>query len=156
ENRLQRRPLATDRVQMRFLHIGKRFPISTEFSSNKRDRIFIPLEGNASSSPFFKNRKRQSVSLHLNIQSESVAEIPVGQDLLGGSDTNHAAIEKDDAAAIKGALERLTSAQHKMAETLYQQSAPGAGPSAGPGPEAGAGAPKGDVIDAEVVDEGKK
>ena len=68
------------------------------------------------------------------------------------------AIEKDDAAAIKGALERLTSAQHKMAETLYQQSAPGAGPSAGPGPgtEAGAGAPKGDVIDAEVVDEGKK
>jgi len=68
------------------------------------------------------------------------------------------AIEKDDAAAIKRALEHLTSAQHKMAETLYQQSARGAGPSAGPGPgtEAGAGAPKGDVIDAEVVDEGKK
>jgi molecular chaperone DnaK len=73
------------------------------------------------------------------------------------------AIEGQDAAAIQRALDTLTSAQHKAAETLYkQQSAgggPGAGASAGAGPqEATSGAEKktGDVIDAEVVDEGKQ
>jgi molecular chaperone DnaK len=70
------------------------------------------------------------------------------------------AIEKNDPVAIKGALERLTAAQHKLAESLYQQagSAGGPGPDAGPDPNAtaGGGAPKDDVIDAEVVDEGQK
>jgi len=61
----------------------------------------------------------------------------------------------------------LTSAQHKAAESLYKQQAnpsPGSGQasggdSAGSGPAAGAGASggqQGDVIDAEVVDEGKQ
>jgi molecular chaperone DnaK len=67
------------------------------------------------------------------------------------------ALEKNDAAAIKTALEQLTQVQHKMAEELYKQAAPGAAPGAG----ADAGAPPnpdrpGDVIDAEVVDDGKK
>ena len=70
------------------------------------------------------------------------------------------AIEKNDPAPIKSALERLTAAQHKLAESLYQQSGQAGGPGAAPGGEpAGApgdGAPKDDVIDAEVVDEGKK
>jgi molecular chaperone DnaK len=70
------------------------------------------------------------------------------------------ALEKNDPAAIKGALERLTAAQHKLAESLYQQTGHAGAPGAGPGPDAGAapggGAPKDDVIDAEVVDEGKK
>jgi molecular chaperone DnaK len=72
-----------------------------------------------------------------------------------------------DAAAIQRALDQLTQAQHKAAESLYKQQAAGGagGPGAG-GPEPGAGggasssggsgsAPTGDVIDAEVVDEGK-
>jgi len=72
-----------------------------------------------------------------------------------------------DAAAIQRALDQLTQAQHKAAETLYKQQASGPGAGAG-GPsgsgQAGAGtgsaagggsAPGGDVIDAEVVDEGK-
>jgi molecular chaperone DnaK len=70
-----------------------------------------------------------------------------------------------DAAAIQRALDQLTQAQHKAAETLYKQQAsgPGAGGPSGSG-QAGAGtgsaagggsAPGGDVIDAEVVDEGK-
>jgi len=70
-----------------------------------------------------------------------------------------------DAAAIQRALDQLTQAQHKAAESLYKQQAAGGagGPGAG-GPDAGSGAasgggsgsaPKGDVIDAEVVDEGK-
>ena len=69
-----------------------------------------------------------------------------------------------DAAAIQKALDQLTAAQHKAAESLYKQQAPGpqsappggdgagqAGPAAGATSEA-----KGDVIDAEVVDEGKQ
>jgi molecular chaperone DnaK len=72
-----------------------------------------------------------------------------------------------DPAAIQRALDQLTQAQHKAAEALYKQQ--GAGGAGGPGPggpeagatggasagNGGASQPKGDVIDAEVVDEGK-
>jgi molecular chaperone DnaK len=71
-----------------------------------------------------------------------------------------------DAAAIQRALDQLTQAQHKAAEALYKSQAAGAAgaagggaPGSGAGPEPGAGTssePKGDVIDAEVVDEGKQ
>jgi molecular chaperone DnaK len=64
------------------------------------------------------------------------------------------ALEKNDTDAIKSAMDRLTAAQHKLAEQLYRQSAPGQG--AEPGAGAGPSAPKEDVIDAEVVDEGGK
>jgi molecular chaperone DnaK len=72
------------------------------------------------------------------------------------------ATEKNEPAAIKSALERLTAAQHKLAESLYAQAGAagaagqpgsGAGPDGGAAPGSGA---KDDVIDAEVVDEGKK
>src|SRR5207249_3679073 len=70
-----------------------------------------------------------------------------------------------DAAAIQRALDALTAAQHKAAEVLYRQQAAGAG-AAGGGPTGGGGASSasggatseqksGEVIDAEVVDEGK-
>jgi molecular chaperone DnaK len=73
--------------------------------------------------------------------------------------------EGTDAAEVQRALEQLTAAQHKAAETLYKQQAPGggapgpdqsegAGPGAG-GASSGSRQPEGDVIDAEVVDEGK-
>ena len=77
------------------------------------------------------------------------------------------AIEGTDAAEIQRALDLLTSAQHKAAESLYRQQAPGgagasgggdgagAGSGAPGGSSGGAGRPSGDVIDAEVVDEGK-
>ena len=74
------------------------------------------------------------------------------------------AIEGDDTAAITRAMDALTQAQHKAAETLYrhqQQGGPG-GPSSGPtggpgaGPTGGSTPPGSDVIDAEVVDEDKK
>jgi len=70
------------------------------------------------------------------------------------------AIEGEDAAAIKGAMEKLTKASHKLAEELYRQAGgPSAGgPSAGPeggaaGGPAGAGQapPHGDVVDAEYT-----
>jgi len=73
--------------------------------------------------------------------------------------------EGTDAVLIQKALDELTSAQHRAAEALYKQgaaanAAPGAGPAdaggAAGGAAAGSGEPKGDVIDAEVVDEGKQ
>ena len=74
--------------------------------------------------------------------------------------------EGTDAAAIERALDQLTAAQHKAAESLYKQQAAGAaggtgGAAAGAAGTAGAASgaasePKGDVIDAEVVDEGKQ
>jgi molecular chaperone DnaK len=72
------------------------------------------------------------------------------------------ASESNDAAAIQRSLDQLTAAQHKAAESLYRQSQ-GAGAGAAPGGDGGpsgesadAGSPKSDVIDAEVVDEGKQ
>jgi molecular chaperone DnaK len=77
------------------------------------------------------------------------------------------AMEGTDSSGIERALEQLTSAQHKAAESLYRQQAPGGGPSAGTGQGPGgagataggagsSGQASGDVIDAEVVDEGKQ
>jgi len=76
-------------------------------------------------------------------------------------------IQGDDLAAIRSGTEELQRASHKMAEALYRQSGTQAGaagreaapgPEAGPGPDgkAAGGAGQGEVIDAEVVDEGKK
>jgi molecular chaperone DnaK len=73
------------------------------------------------------------------------------------------ALESNDAAAIARGMEELTQAQHKAAASLYQ--AAGAGQSRGEGAGAGSGTGggpahgsegKSDVIDAEVVDEGKQ
>ena len=74
------------------------------------------------------------------------------------------AIESNDADAMNRAMETLTQAQHKAAESLYRQQQPG-GPTPGGdggggapsgGPQGGPGPSSGDVIDAEVVDEEKK
>jgi molecular chaperone DnaK len=73
------------------------------------------------------------------------------------------AIEKNDVAEMKSAMDALNTAQHKAAEVLYKSASAGGaeagGESAGGGdPRAGAGAAgsSGDVIDAEVVEEEKK
>ena len=76
------------------------------------------------------------------------------------------AIESNDAASMNRAMDGLTQAQHKAAESLYRQQQPGGPvPGAEGGPESeGAGAAgaattgqaDSDVIDAEVVDEEKK
>jgi molecular chaperone DnaK len=80
------------------------------------------------------------------------------------------AIERNDTAEMKRAMDALQTAQHKAAEVLYKSaSAAGGGAAGGPGssgePGAGSGqgrsAPggtgsSGDVIDAEVVEEEKK
>ena len=82
------------------------------------------------------------------------------------------AIASGDTPAINQALEALNAAQQTAAQALYAKTAqaapgagggpeagPGPGPDAGPGPGAGPGGPRagnaGDVIDAEVVEDGK-
>ena len=69
-------------------------------------------------------------------------------------------ITGSDTAAITQAMEALTQAQHKASEALYKQGAtpggePGAG-SAGDDRQSTSAGQAGDVIDAEVVEEGKK
>jgi molecular chaperone DnaK len=75
------------------------------------------------------------------------------------------AIEKNDVAEMKRAMDTLNSAQHKAAEALYRAANAGgagaAGDPTGGQPGGGAGSPgaagaQGDVIDAEVVEEEKK
>ena len=76
------------------------------------------------------------------------------------------ALESEDDAALKSAMEKLTAVQHKAAEAMYKQasqtpppppdSAPGDG-GAGSAPRGGgaAGGGDGEVIDAEVVEDKK-
>ena len=76
------------------------------------------------------------------------------------------AIQAGDSSKITAAVERLTQASHKLAEAMYKQAgsgpaADGAGAGGAAGASAGAGSgstgkSEGEVIDAEVVDEGKK
>jgi molecular chaperone DnaK len=63
------------------------------------------------------------------------------------------AVEGEDQAAIKSAMESLTKHSHKLAEELYKQAGGPSTPGAGPGPGAGApGSPdQGDVVDAEYT-----
>jgi molecular chaperone DnaK len=68
------------------------------------------------------------------------------------------AAEGEDAAAIRGAVERLTGLSHKLAEELYKKTAGAGETSSAPGADVadtppGASAPRADeVVDAEVVD----
>ncbi len=70
------------------------------------------------------------------------------------------ALESGEEASLTQALEQLTSAQHKAAETLYKQAPAGdegQGASEDPGESsASADSADGDVIDAEVVEDEKK
>jgi len=76
------------------------------------------------------------------------------------------AIQAGDSSGITAAVDKLTQASHKLAEAMYKQA--GSGPAAGAAGASGAsgsaasagdgsaGKTDGEVIDAEVVDEGKK
>ncbi|HEY6291795.1 MAG TPA: molecular chaperone DnaK [Terriglobia bacterium] len=75
------------------------------------------------------------------------------------------AIQAGDSSKITAAVENLTKASHKLAEVMYKQAGPGPTSSGAAGAAAGAGTSTGgngqaktdgEVIDAEVVDEGKK
>ncbi len=66
------------------------------------------------------------------------------------------AMEGDDAAAIKTAIEELQQASHRLAEAMYQQAGAGAGAAGaqggGPGPESASAQPEEDVVDADFTE----
>jgi molecular chaperone DnaK len=64
------------------------------------------------------------------------------------------AMEKGDIEGIKAATERLEKASHRLAEVMYKSGASSGGAETPPD-FGGAAGPSEDVIDAEVVDEGK-
>ena len=67
------------------------------------------------------------------------------------------AIATDDKAKIDAAADRLLKASHKAADQLYKAGADTATPPPPPGAGAAPGGrPEGDVVDAEVVDDGKQ
>jgi molecular chaperone DnaK len=110
-----------------------------------------------------RNRADQAVYAAERFVKESGEKLAAGdrQNVESAMDVLRKAIEANDTSGINQGLEQLTDAQHKAANSLYQQAAA----SAGTGPQGG-GDPGGrstgkesggsdDVIDAEVVDEGK-
>ncbi len=119
-----------------------------------------------------RNRADQTVYGAERMLKDTGDKLPAAdkQAIEAAIDAAKKASESGDAAAIQTALDGLTAAQHKAAESLYrQQSAGGGAPGGGQGGQGGQGdggagpsgagesQPKsGDVIDAEVVDEGKQ
>jgi molecular chaperone DnaK len=116
-----------------------------------------------------RNRADQAVYA-ANVAGES-GDSPRRQEraVEGAAESLRKAIDANDAAGINPAMEEHNQAQPKAAPSLYQQAST-AGSGAGPTPGAGGGgaagssggssgdagrAADGDVIDAEVVDEGK-
>jgi molecular chaperone DnaK len=163
------------KVMAKDLGTGKEQQITITASSgldkNEVDRMMREAESHAEEDR--KRKEEVEVRNHAD-QSVYAAEKMLKDmaDKIGASDKQAVesaltevkkALEKNEVDAIKSAMDKLTAAQHKMAETLYKQAAPGAGAAAGAaGPEGGAGpagaggGSKSDVIDAEVVDDDKK
>jgi molecular chaperone DnaK len=165
-------------VQAKDLGTGKEQKItitaSSGLSKDEVDRMMKEAESHADDD---KKRREEIENRNRADQAVYAAErfVTDSGDKLSAADKSaigaavdalRKAIESNDAAAISRAMEELTRAQHKAAESLYQQ-ASSAGPGAGPTPGGGAatgsstgaagdgGRADGDVIDAEVVDEGK-
>jgi molecular chaperone DnaK len=141
---------------------------SSGLSKDEVDRMMKDAESHADED---KKRKEEIETRNRADQAVYAAErlIKDTGDKLGAADRQaiesameavKKANEGTDVAAVERALEQLTQAQHKAAESLYRQQAPGGDGGAGGGGATGGGEPSaekksGDVIDAEVVDEGK-
>jgi molecular chaperone DnaK len=116
-----------------------------------------------------RNKADQSVYAAERFVKETGDKLSAGdrQAIETATESLKKALEAGDAGAISRAMDELTAAQHKAAASLYQQASTGGGSAAGSGGASGpsgqqggsAGAAQsstGDVIDAEVVDEGKQ
>jgi molecular chaperone DnaK len=110
-----------------------------------------------------RNRADQAVYGAERFIQESGGKLPAAEksSIDSAIEALKSALSANDVAAMTGAMEQLTQAQHKAAEVLYRQAgaqgggASGEGETSAPGEGAADGA-QGDVIDAEVVDEEKK
>jgi molecular chaperone DnaK len=122
---------------------------------DKKRREEIEARNRADQSVYTAERMLRDTGDRLDASDRGAIESAIGE--------LKKAIETNDAAAINRALDALTAAQHKAAESLYRQQQQGGGSPGGPPPPSGeeagpsgGGRPAGDVIDAEVVDEEKK
>jgi molecular chaperone DnaK len=169
-------------VQAKDLGTGKEQKITITASSGlSKDEVERMMREAESHSDEDKKRREEIETRNRADQAVYAAEKMIKDtgDKLGSADK--AAIESAitavksaiegttaDAAEIQRALDQLMAAQHKAAESLYRQQAPGGGGAGTPGGgdsggagggaaggATGGGRPAGDVIDAEVVDEGK-
>ena len=107
--------------------------------------------------------QRTKVTIYTSLENDQLG--PFKQAIETAIEGLKKANEGQDGAAIQRALDALTAAQHKAAESLYRQTQSSGGGPAGGGPTGSAQEPagstagsrsQGDVIDAEVVDEGKQ
>jgi molecular chaperone DnaK len=115
-----------------------------------------------------RNKADQAVYAAERFVKESGDKLSAGdrQAIETATEALRKGLESNDAGSINRLMEELLQAQHKAAANLYQQTpGSGGGPGAGPAGSGGAGASSGsgqssgsggDVIDAEVVDEGKQ
>jgi molecular chaperone DnaK len=120
---------------------------------DRRRRDEIEVRNRADQAVYAAEKMLQDMGDKLAASDKAAVESAIGE--------LKTAVSSNDTAAMNRAMEQLTQAQHKAAESLYKQT----GASSGPGPEAGAGAAggqtagaaaPGDVIDAEVVEDEKK
>ncbi|HET9194316.1 MAG TPA: molecular chaperone DnaK [Vicinamibacterales bacterium] len=120
---------------------------------DRRRREEIEVRNRADQAVYAAEKMLQDMGDKLPAADKSAVESAIGE--------LKTAVSSNDTSAMNRAMEQLTQAQHKAAESLYKQT----GASAGPGSEAGAGpaagqtagdAAPGDVIDAEVVEDEKK
>jgi molecular chaperone DnaK len=162
-------------VSAKDLGTGKEQKITITASSglnkDEVDRMMKEAEAHADED---KKRKEEIETRNRADQAAYAAErmIKDAGDKLSASDKQavESAVEEvkkasagTDVAAINKAMEQLTQAQHKAAESLYKQtqsggggeSGEGGGAPKGEGGAASSSAPKDGVIDAEVVDETK-
>ena len=150
---------------------------SSGLSKDEVDRMMKDAQSHASEDKKRKdeiemrNKADQAVYAAERFVKESGDKLPAGdrQAIETATEALRKGLESNDAGSINRLMEELLQAQHQAAASLYQQApGSGAGPSGGgptPGagssgsatgsgqPQSGAG---GDVIDAEVVDEGKQ
>jgi len=123
---------------------------------DKKRREEIELRNRADQSVYGAERMLKDTGDKLSASEKSAIE--------SAMESVKKAMAGSDSAAIQRALDELTAAQHKAAESLYRQQASGAGSGDATGGGAGASSDSrggqssaeqksGDVIDAEVVDE---
>jgi molecular chaperone DnaK len=145
---------------------------SSGLSKDEVDRMMKDAEAHASEDKARKeevetrNRADQTVYQAEKFMKDAGDKVPAADRMAIESAVNDLkkALENNDAASIKRTLEALDAAQQKAGANLYQggtgaagDGAAGAsGASGASGDSGSAGAADGDVIDAEVVEEGKK
>jgi len=156
-------------VSAKDLGTGKEQKITITSSSglSKDDVQKMVKDAEAHAAEDKTRREEIEAKNHLDTLVYSVEKmLNENRDKISGSDVSNLesaisearkAMEQGGVDNIKRATDNLTKASHKLAEVMYQQGGPNAGPGAGAQQPGGGqqSSNKDDVIEAEVVDENK-